>query len=175
MNYALNNEIADKLTKENIQFERAKIEDLEEIIELFSERIEWFKENEIKQWSKFFINHPKEQFEEVIKKGEYFILKRQNEIIGGFQISLDTHFWEDKDTNAYYLYKVCTKVGYYNIGSWIFDIVKYITKINGKVCLRTEHLTKNIKLNEIYEKNDFKIIKQGEDYYEYTLREWRIK
>lgn len=171
----IDNVIKKDLEKENIIFERANIKDINNIIGLYEERIQWFKQNNIKQWSKYLINHPKEQFKQVIENGDYYILRKNNKIIAGFEISTDSHIWNDNISNAYYLYKVVTKVGSKNIGSIIFKIAKNITKINGKYYLRTEHIASNIKLNEIYEKNGFKFIKEGQDYYHYILREYKVK
>lgn len=36
-------------------------------------------------------------------------------------------------------------------------------------------LATNKKLNEIYENNGFKFIKEGYDYYHYVLREWKVE
>ncbi len=164
----------DNSVKNNIILKKATIDDIDEIINLYAERMNWFKENGIKQWSKYLTNHPKEQFIQVIVNGDFYILKKGNEIIAGFEVSTDSHFWNDNKTDAYYLYKVVSKVGYKNIGSEIFKNAKNITKLNGKKYLRTECLTSNKKLNEIYERNDFKYVKEGIDYYHYTLREWKI-
>ena len=56
----------ENLLKNNIIFEKATIDDIDEIINLYAERMKWFKENGIKQWSKYLTNHPKEQFIQVI-------------------------------------------------------------------------------------------------------------
>lgn len=109
--------LKENLLKKNIVFEKANIEEIDNIINLYAERMNWFKSNGIKQWSKYLINHPKEQFEQIITKGDYYIFKKNNEIIAGFEISKDSHFWNDNTSDAYYLYKVVSKVGYKNMGS----------------------------------------------------------
>ena len=155
-------------------FEKATVKDIDEIISLYAERMIWFKENGIKQWSNYLINHPKEQFIQVIKKGDFYVLKKDNEIVAGFELSTDSHFWNDNESNAYYLYKVTTKVGAKNIGATMFEIAKNITKENGKKYLRLECLSSNKKLNELYEKHGFKYVREGQDFYHYTLREWKV-
>ncbi len=157
----------------NIVFGKASIDNIDEIINLYAERMKWFKENGIKQWSRYLTNHPKEHFISIIEKGNYYILKKENEIIAGFEISTDSGVWNDDKSNAYYLCKVVSKVGYRNLGSEIFKIAKNITKENEKDYLRIECVSSNKKLNEIYEKNGFKYIREGQDYYHYTLREWK--
>ena len=118
----------DCLIKNNIILKKATMDDIDEIINLYAERMNWFKENGIKQWSKYLTNHPKEQFIQVIENGDFYILKKENEIVAGFEVSTDSHFWNDNKTNAYYLYKVVSKVGYKNIGSEIFKNAKNITR-----------------------------------------------
>ena len=162
------------LLQKNIIFEKANIKELDNILKLYKERMLWFKLKGIEQWSKYLTNHPKEQFAQVIEKGDYYILRKENEIIAGFEISTDSHFWDDNKSNAYYLYKVVSKVGYKNIGNEIFKIAKSITKINKKDYLRLDCLSSNKKLNELYEKHGFKYVKEGIDSYHYTLREWKV-
>lgn len=170
----IDNVVKKDLLIENIILEKATTDDIDEIINLYAERIVWFKEKGIRQWSKYLNNHPKEQFIQVIEKGDYYILKKNNEIIAGFEISTDSNFWDDNKSNAYYLYKVVSKVGYKNLGSKIFEIAKNIAKTSKKDYLRIECLSSNKKLNKIYDKYGFKYVRDGQDYYHYTLREWKI-
>ncbi len=160
-------------TNNKLCFQKAQIEDLEPILELYIQRMQWFKQKGIKQWGKYLKNHPKEEFVKTIENGNYYILKKQNEIIAGLEISTNSNFGNDTTSNAYYLYKVVTKVGYKNIGSEIFEIAKNITKESGKKYLRLDCLSSNKKLNELYEKHGFKYVKEGESFYHYTLREWK--
>lgn len=50
----------------NYIVELAKVKDIDSILELYSDRMKWFKDNNIKQWSKYLQNHPKEEFIEAI-------------------------------------------------------------------------------------------------------------
>ena len=40
--------------------------DLDAILELYSKRMKWFKENNIKQWTKCLENHPRTKFHEIM-------------------------------------------------------------------------------------------------------------
>lgn len=42
-----------------MKIEKTKIESINEIIKLSVDRSSWFKSNNIKQWSKYLIKHPK--------------------------------------------------------------------------------------------------------------------
>lgn len=174
LNKNLSTKMTRKLEEEKITLKIAQISDLENIIELYKERMQWFKDNEINQWSRYLKNHPKSEFREVIEKENYFILIKDNQIIAGFELSERMSFWEDKNTKAYYIYKIVTKVGLRKLGEIIFDICRDLAKQNGKNYLRLECLSTNEKLNQIYENYHFELVKQGIGYYPYNLRECEI-
>lgn len=67
--------------------ELANISDIDFILELYSERMQWFKDNNIKQWSKYPTNHPKSEFEEAINNKNYYIIKNNDKIVAGFEVS----------------------------------------------------------------------------------------
>lgn len=159
----------------DIEFGKATMSNLDEIISLYEERINWFKENGINQWSKYLINHPKEEFINAIKNEEYYMLNKDNEIIGGYQISTNSHLWNDTKTKAYYLYKVVTRVGQKNIGSKMFEFAKSRALLDKKEYLRLECLASNKKLNQLYENHGFKYIKKEYEIYHYNLRELKIE
>lgn len=70
--------------------ELANINDIDIILELYSERMKWFKENNIKQWSRYLENHPRSEFIEAINNKDYYILKKENQIIAGFELSTNS-------------------------------------------------------------------------------------
>lgn len=176
MNYELDFKLMELLNENDLRLERCKGNDLDEILSLYSERKEWFKQNSIDQWDKYLEHHPKEEFIDEIKKEYFFTLKRSNEVVAAFELSTNSKFWNDDTQNAYYIYKIVTKVGSKHLGNIIIDICKYITKQNHKKYLRLDCLSANQKLNQIYENYGFKLIKKGKkDYYSYSLREYIIK
>lgn len=155
--------------------ELASINDINKILDLYSERMKWFKENDIRQWSKYLEHHPKSEFEETINSKNYYIIKQNNEIVAGFELSTDSKYWNDNITSAYYIYKVVTKVGYKNIGKILFEKCKEMAKLNNKEYLRLDCLKSNEKLNNIYESHNFKLVGFGHnEYYNYSLRELKI-
>lgn len=172
VNYELNAKINKILNDKKLSFEKANINDLEGILKLYVERMQWFKDKEIKQWGKYLEHHPKEEFIDVINNSNYFVLKENGKIIAGFELSTDSKYWKDEKTQAYYIYKLVIKVNYKNIGELIFEICKTIARTNHKNYLRLDCLKNNDKLNQIYNNHGFKLIKNGyEDYYSYSLRE----
>ena len=159
----------------NYIVELANINDIDSILELYSERMKWFKENNIKQWSKYLENHPRSEFVEAIENKNYYIIKQDNEIIAGFELSTNSKDWNDDITPAYYIYKVVTKVGHKNIGDFLFETCNEMAKTDGKKYLRLDCLKSNEKLNNIYENHNFKLIRYGHnERYSYSLRELKI-
>lgn len=175
MNKKLSAEMIKKLKEKEIVLKIAKMSDLEDIMELYKERMQWFEDNEINQWSQYLKNHPKSEFIEIIEKENYFILVKDNQLIAAFELSERTNFWKDKDANAYYIYKLVTKIGFKNLGGIIFDICKELAKQNDKNYLRLECISTNEKLNQIYDNHHFKLIRQVMGYYPYNLRECEVK
>ena len=164
------NNIIEKLKESDIELQVASIENLDEIIELYSERSSWFEENGIDQWSNYLTNHPKEEFIQAINNNNYYMLKKKNELIGGFELSNRQSFWEE-NKDAYYIYKVVTKVGHRDLGKYIFGLCEEFARKDNKKYLRLECKADNIKLNNMYEDYGFKFVRTGQDYYNYNLRE----
>lgn len=157
------------------KIELAKMKDIDSILALYSDRMKWFKNNNIKQWSRYLQNHPKEEFAEAIKNKNFYIIKQKNILVAGFELSTNSKDWNDDITPAYYIYKVVTKVGHKNLGQVIFDKCKELAKRDGKKFLRLDCLKSNQKLNGIYESHNFKLIRYGNnERYSYSLRELKI-
>lgn len=160
------------MEKSNIIFKVAEINQLQEIIKLYKDRSDWFKKEGIEQWSKYIIRHEKE-FPVSIENKNYYILKKDEEIIAGFELSYNPGNFVDNNKSLY-INKIVTKVGYKNLGKLIFEICEDIAKANNKKYLRLECKRQNQKLNEIYDKHGFRLIGYGKTYYDFCLREKKI-
>lgn len=178
VNYEVSENIIRKLKEKNMIFSKAVINEVDEILNIYTERMKWFQEHEIKQWRKYLDHHPREEFEDVIKNGYFFTLKQNNKIIACFELSTNSKFWNDEYTSAYYIYKIVTKVGCKAVGNLMFEICKDIAKTNHKKYLRLDCLQSNKKLNDIYNNHGFKLIKNGYEnknyYYGFSLRELEV-
>lgn len=176
MNYIISKDCENILKKQDLKLKKAELNELDKILAVYQERMKWFKEKEINQWSKYFEHHPKSEFAEVIIKGDYYILEKNNEIIAGFELSTDSKYWNDDKTKAFYLYKLVTKVGTKKVGNIIIDICKEFAKVNNKEYLRLDCLNRNKKLNDIYENHGFKLVSTGiKNSYHYSLREYKVE
>lgn len=172
MKRKLSKKVEKILNENNITFEIANIEELNEIYKLYNSRINWFKENNINQWSNY-IEIYGSKFPIAIKNKNYYILKNNDEIIAGFELSNNPGYFKDNGKSLY-LNKVVTKVGHKNIGSYIFMICRDIAKNNNMKYLRLDCIKWNDKLNAIYDKHGFKLVGYGKSDYEYCLRECNV-
>ena len=129
----------------NYTIELAKIKDISLILKLYLDRMKWFKDNEIKQWSRYLENHPKDEFIESINNNNFYIIKKNNEIIACFELSHFNSNWNDKNPSAYYINKIVTKVGYKNLGKIVFENAKKIAKRDNMKYLRLDCLRFNEK------------------------------
>lgn len=164
------NNIMERLREDDISLEPANMNDFDKIVELYSERSNWFEDNGISQWQNYLENHPREEFITAIKNSNFYLLKKDNEIVAGFELSDKNSFWED-DKNAYYIYKVVTKVGYRDLGKYIFGLCECFARRDGKKYLRLECKSDNKKLNDMYEEYGFEFIGTIQSYCELALRE----
>ena len=173
MNTDLSPSTINALREQNLIFKKAIESDTDEIYNLFLERRKWFTERGIDQWQdRFFGNFKPETLKEIINTSNYFVIKDNDKIIAGFELSTNSTYWNDEITLAYYIYKVVTKSNYKNIGNFIFMISQDLARKNNKKALRLDCLTYNEKLNEVYESHGFKLVDSGkDDYYFYNLRE----
>lgn len=175
MEYILTDKTHELLNVENVLLSKATLDDLESIIDLYKDRINWFKENKIDQWTHFLDYTPRCAFETAIKNEDYFILIKNRKIVAGFEVSTTNKYFEDDINDAYYLYKLVTKPSYKKLGKIIFDIAKDMAIQNNKRYLRLDCLTRNRKLNDIYNNYGFILVKETSiGNYNCSLRELKI-
>lgn len=175
MIYKLDPKIKILLAEKNLTLEKANINKLDNILKLYTERISWFKKEGINQWQHYLELHPRKEFIDIINNSNYFILKENDNIIAGFELSTNNKCWTDYQLDTYYINKLVIKVGYKNIGKLVFKICKSLLKNNNKSYLRLICLNSNDKLNEIYKNYGFEPMGIYNDGYDnYTLMELNI-
>lgn len=137
----------------------ASIDKIDSIIDIYRERVEWFKHNNINQWSKYLEYHPKSEFLNYIKNGKLYLVLNNNTIVGCYVLSTDSDHWQDNVSKAYYLSRVVTKANTSGVGKFIFDRCKQLAIENNQKYLRLECIKTNVKLNSLYEKYGFQFVK----------------
>lgn len=150
-------------------------EELEEIYELYAARTRWFRIQRMKQWANYTLHHPREEFLETIRRGEYYTVKLEGRIIGGFQLTEDSDVWADDAAGALYLRRVVARVGYRGVGGRVAEAAKQMTRDAGKQFLRVEAVHSNPKLNEIWERRGLRFVRVVKDTVTWELREWQAE
>ena len=158
-----------------IHVEQATEADLDELMQIYKDRINWFRWKKVPQWGHYLQHHPREDFLERIRAGEYYVLKKDAECIGGFALLEDSDQWQDEETNAYYLRRAVSKVGYKNLGRIVAAEAKKIADAAGKEALRLECIYENEQLNALWEKLGFAFVRDAEGSYHCSLRQWKEK
>ena len=154
---------------------QASPEELDEIYALYAERTRWFRIRRMKQWANYTLHHPREEFLETIRRGEYYTVKLDSRIIGGFQLTGDSGVWADDSADALYLRRVVARVGFRGVGGRVTEAAKQMTRDAGKQFLRVEAVHSNPKLNEIWERRGLRFVRIVRDDVTWELREWKAE
>ena len=145
--------------------------DLDEIWELYKRRTLWFRWKKQSQWTHYLLHHPKAEFLTRITNGEYYIVRKADQLIAGFSLSTDSENWQDDSANAWYLCRVVSLPGYKNIGEYITAQAKHLAVEAGVAYLRLECLHSNTRLNQIWEDLGFRFVREATADYHCSLRE----
>ena len=125
----------------------------------------------LSQWTHYLLHHPKAEFLTRITNGEYYIVRKADQLIAGFSLSTDSENWQDDSANAWYLCRVVSLPGYKNIGEYITAQAKHLAVEAGVAYLRLECLHSNTRLNQIWEDLGFRFVREATADYHCSLRE----
>lgn len=158
-------------------FRLAKYEDLDDVILMVRERIEWFRSKDILQWREYLIHHPVEEWAQAITNKQLYVVLDDDKVIGCIQFQYyDPEYWDD--TYQLYIKKLCTKVGYRKVGKVLIDEAIKLAKEKNFSKIRLDCRSTNKALNKIYEDYGFRLVRSGtlSRYpYPFNLREMEIK
>ncbi len=162
------------LGNKELTTKKAKLNELDEIWDMYKERTLWFRFRKKSQWLHYLDRHPRSEFAGKIDNGEYYTVRLNGKLIGGFALSSDSENWEDDDTKARYLCRVVSRIGYRNLGNYMVEQAKKIGAKMKLKYLRLECVYSNSKLNEIWESLGFEFIIDKEADYHCSLRQLRL-
>lgn len=158
-------------------FRLAKLDDLDEIIAMVQERMNWFLERNILQWKLYLVHHPVGEWKKAIEDKQLYVEIFQDKIIGCVQFQYyDPNYWDD--SYQLYIKKLCTKVGFKKVGHYLIEQAVLLAKKKNISKIRLDCLSSNKKLNQIYEDYGFHLVKSGiydKYYYPFNLREMDLK
>lgn len=142
-------------------FENAQSTELESVFELINDRIKWMDNNGIEQWNKtdYWGSYPKQYYQDAVKSGTIFLLKKQKgkRIVGAVVLITHDSRWSD-DEPAIYIHNLVTAIDENGAGKAILKFCeKYAISQNRKV-LRLDCAEGNVKLNKYYELAGYRYI-----------------
>ncbi len=174
MNSILDENSKSQLKENNLILTLANKDELNEIIQLYKERMIWFEKQKINQWKDYFNANPIEKFISAIANQTYYVLKQKDQIVGAFELSTNNVPWDD-EINDLYIHRLVTKLGTHNLGKIIIDICKSIALQQQMDKIRLICRMDNKRLNQIYDSYGFKFItNKKHGLYLYSLREYCI-
>lgn len=173
---------------DSIQIEQATAKDQVAISQLLFQAATWLKSIGSKQWNGFLEGKDNHNTLEAIAKGEVFICRVDNAPAGMFILwstksTWDKELWKEaSEPNAFYLHRLAidrTFAGQH-ISKQMLSWAKEYTRNQNKHALRLDCLAENIHLNNLYQKNDFQLIRcilehdAGEQVADFNLYEWYV-
>ncbi|MBR5251627.1 MAG: hypothetical protein IKV52_02255 [Oscillospiraceae bacterium] len=154
---------------------KALPQDIDDVILLYKDRVNWFKWKKISQWTFYLTHHPREEFVRHIADGNYYVVTDGDNIVAGFVVSDDSENWNCADENAVYLSRAIAKTNYKNTGSYIAAQARDIAAQQDKSFLRLECVYSNSRLNEIWQNNGFDYIGETTGDYHCSLRQMDLR
>lgn len=138
------------------QFEKATLQDVNEVFELVKQRVVWMDEVGIHQWNETdYLNaYPLEYYLQQAKLNQLYVLKDNEHIVGAIVCLQEDTRWQDQQP-AYYLHNFVSMIGVKGVGSIILKEVEKLAKSNHKIRLRLDCAIDNQKLNDYYESHGF--------------------
>lgn len=142
-------------------FRKAKIEELESVLDLFIKRREWLKRKNINLWqSKTFIKSLQKDLIKALTNEEVFILEENNIVIGCVFLQKDPHndYWlNNNKEGCLYLSRLCVEpdASGRNLGTMILDCSINECHNKGINFIRLDCRADNIHLPKFYSNYGF--------------------
>lgn len=135
-------------------FRRAQQQDVDSIMTIIKDRIDWMAEKKIHQWGQEYLEmYPKEYFCDHAKKGQLYVAQTlDGEIVGAIVMMPQDPYWsEDLGKNCYYLHHLATKQKAHGAGTGLMAYCEEIARQEGKESMRLDCQKGNEYLNKLYE------------------------
>lgn len=144
-------------------FGRARVEDLEAICGIISDRIAWMDKVGIRQWNvtDYWGRYPVSYYEKCIRDGEMFVLRSDSGKILAMaaMYSTDIRWPEDVQGSAWYVHHLASAPDEKGAGRRLLIAAESLAREEGKEYLRLDSADDNPYLTSFY--NDLGYIPQG--------------
>lgn len=161
-------------------FRRATAQDVDGIMEIIRDRIEWMDQEGLHQWNKtnYMQRYPREYFLEGINRGEFYLaISPEQEVSGAIaMLTVDPRWENDELKDCYYLHHLAAKPQAKGAGRALLNFCEELSRKEGKECIRLDCQKGNDKLNDFYASMGYEFVgPMVEDDYEGIKREKTLK
>ena len=136
------------------QFRQARAGDVDDIIAIIQDRIDWMDREGLYQWNKthYMQRYPREYFLERIGAGEFYLALDGENPVGVMALLTDDPRWEgEQPKNCYYVHHLAAKVSAKGAGKQMLGFCEELSRREGRSVVRLDCQQGNEKLNAFYE------------------------
>ncbi len=139
----------------NYIFRLAKIEEMEEVFELYVRRVRWMDEKGIKGWNttNYLERYPLSYYQEQCQLDTLYLLRNaeDNSLAGAVVLLPNDERWQDKtDDAAYYIHNLVSSLDDNGVGARLIAESEKIAIKHGKHFVRLDCAVGNLFLNAYY-------------------------
>ncbi len=136
-------------------FQPAKIEDVQDIFQLYVNRVQWMDKKGLRQWNAtgYLSRYPMEYYRKQCESGTLYLLRSVagNEIVGAVVLLHSDERWPDRgDVSAYYVHNLVTRPAFGGCGHRLLDEAEKMAIEHGKQFIRLDCALDNPVLNDYY-------------------------
>ena len=162
------------------QFRAAEPEDVDDIIGIIQERIDWMDEKNLYQWNRtnYMQRYPREYFLGRIASHEFYLaVDPEGKTVGVMALLLEDGRWtEDEKKNCYYVHHLATRPQAKGAGKALLSFCEDLSLQEGKKVVRLDCQKGNDRLNAFYQSLGYQVVgPMVEGAYEGIKREKKLK
>ena len=136
-------------------FQKAQIEEIEDIFRLYIERIHWMDIKRIRQWNVtgYLESYPIDYYREQCSLGNLYVLKNteDNSLAGAVVLYQHDERWSDRDESpAYYIHNLVTHPNIKGVGRLLIAATERLGIEHRKRFVRLDCSVDNSFLNDYY-------------------------
>jgi ribosomal protein S18 acetylase RimI-like enzyme len=132
-----------------MRIERARPDELREVVDVLSETASWLRSLGIEQWPAPF---PPEPVEASIARGETYLARVGEEVVGTITLRWeDASFWGEQPPVAGYVHAIAIRRAFAGLGPELLAWADEQVAAAGRELLRLDCRTENVKLRAYYE------------------------
>jgi GNAT superfamily N-acetyltransferase len=141
-----------------VRIERARPEELDEVVAVLSEAARWLRALGIEQWPDPF---PPERVEKGIARGETYLARAGDQVAGTITFQLeDPFFWGEQPPHAAYVHLMAMRRSFAGGGGELLEWAAEQARLVGRELLRLDCMSTNPGLRGYYQRKGF--VHQGD-------------